>query len=90
MEYLIPIKIEKLPEDDIDGYLATCDEFPVFHAQGKTIEETVTNAKEVMEALIDVYIEKGKVLPFVVKNQKETNASILLDVPDACVAAAAA
>ncbi|AHF97250.1 antitoxin, HicB family [Desulfurella acetivorans A63] len=51
MEKLINIKIEKLPEG---FYLATSDDIQGFIAQGRTIEETIEIARDVVKKLIEL------------------------------------
>lgn len=51
---------------DEDGcYLIHLPEFPaqLFHTHGKTYEEALQNAQEVLELLVEEYQEDGKPLP---------------------------
>ncbi len=49
MEHVIQLHIEKLPEG---LYLATSDEVQVLIAQGRTIQETIAIAGDVVKKLI--------------------------------------
>jgi len=57
MEYLIKLHIEKLPEG---FYLATFDEVQDLVAQGKTEEETLAIAKNVLSQKIDCQLKRVK------------------------------
>lgn len=50
MEHMIQLHIEKLPEG---MYLATSDEVQGLVAQGRTIQETIENARDVAKKLIE-------------------------------------
>jgi antitoxin HicB len=60
VEYLLPIRIERLDEG---GYLATSDVLPGFLAQGRTIAETLEIAQDVARKLVESYLERGDALP---------------------------
>jgi predicted RNase H-like HicB family nuclease len=50
--------------DDEDRiYVVTLPEFPGCHTPGKTLEEAVRHAREVIEMLVDVAREAGEPLP---------------------------
>lgn len=56
------ILIQWSDEDQV--YIASLPEFgPYAHTHGKTYEEALKNAKEVLELLIEDYQEEGKELP---------------------------
>ena len=50
MEHMIQIHIERLPEG---VYLATSDEVQGLVAQGRTIQETLENARDVVKKLLE-------------------------------------
>ena len=58
MERIINLHIEKLPEG---AYLATSDEIQGLVAQGRTIQETIEIARDVVKKLLESQKEdKGK------------------------------
>lgn len=78
MEYLIPIEIQALEEDD---YLATSQVFPDLLAQGRTIAETIEIAQDVARKLVESYIEHGDPLPQVLKNYLVNKTPIEVRIP---------
>lgn len=61
MEHIINLHIEKLPEG---VYLATSDEVQGLVAQGRTIQETIEIARDVVKKLLEAQEEgKGAPLP---------------------------
>ncbi|ODS41039.1 hypothetical protein BEH94_01095 [Candidatus Altiarchaeales archaeon WOR_SM1_SCG] len=79
MEYLLHITIEKLEGDE--GYIAEAKDFPDLFAHGKSISETIKNAKSVVDALIEDYIQEGDPLPFQLAEQKRLDTNVILDIP---------
>lgn len=57
MERLINLQIEKLPEG---YYLVVSDDLPGLVAQGKTISETITIAKDVAQKILESMAEKNQ------------------------------
>lgn len=56
MEHMIQLHIEKLPEGN---YLATSDEVQGLVAQGRTIQETIEIARDVVKKLIEAQTGPG-------------------------------
>ncbi|MDN5751998.1 MAG: hypothetical protein L0H15_01795 [Nitrosospira sp.] len=54
MERIVNLHIEKLPEG---AYLATSDEVQGLVAQGRTIQETIEIARDVVERLLEAQEE---------------------------------
>ena len=77
MEILFKLKIEKLPEG---VYLATSEEVPGLVAQGRTIDETVEIAKDVVRKLYESYIERGEKPPFKISADDNVEMSIAVPV----------
>ncbi|QEP43506.1 type II toxin-antitoxin system HicB family antitoxin [Ectothiorhodospiraceae bacterium BW-2] len=61
MEHIVNIHIEAL--DDGVGYLATSDEIQGLVAQGQTVEETLTIARDVVKQLLQARTERNSQLP---------------------------
>lgn len=59
MERIVNLHIEKLPEG---VYLATSDEVQGLVAQGRTIQETIEIARDVVKKLLEAQ-EEGKGVP---------------------------
>jgi predicted RNase H-like HicB family nuclease len=58
--YKFPVIIEK----DEDGFfVADCPEIQGYHAQGKTIEEAITNIRDVIKLNLKVLKEERRELP---------------------------
>jgi len=64
-----------------EGYIAKSKDFPDLFAHGNTISETIKNAKKVVEALIEDYIQEGDPLPFQIAEQKKLETNVILDIP---------
>ena len=79
MEYLLQITVEKLEGDE--GYIARSNDFPDLFAHGKNISEKIKNAKDVVNALVEDYIEEGDPLPFHAIKQKKLDTNVILDIP---------
>ncbi len=77
MEIIFKLKIEKLPEG---VYLATSDEIPGLVAQGRTIDETVEIAKDVVKKLYESYIERNEKPPFKVSSSNKFEMNIAVPV----------
>lgn len=61
--YTFPVIIEK----DQDGYfIADCPDLQGCHAQGKTLEEAITNIRDVIKLHIQILKEENKEIPKVV------------------------
>ena len=58
-KYSVTIQWSK--EDQL--YIATLPEFPICHTHGKTYEEAVQQAEEVIELLIETFEEDKRRLP---------------------------
>lgn len=58
--YQFPIIIEK----DEDGYfIADCPDLPGCHAQGRTLEEAITNIREVAQLHLEILKEDKQEIP---------------------------
>ena len=79
MEYLLQITIEKLEGNE--GYIAKARDFPDLFAHGKSVSETIKNTKEVVNALIEDYIQEGDPLPFQTVEQKKFETNVILNIP---------
>jgi predicted RNase H-like HicB family nuclease len=75
-EYMLDIKIEKLPEG---GYLATSNSIQGLVAQGRTIAETMEIARDVARKIIESCIEHGDPMPF--KKEAKHKGAFNLKIP---------
>jgi predicted RNase H-like HicB family nuclease len=60
MEHLINVHIEALEEG---GYLATSDEIQGLVAQGRTVQETMEIARDVVRRLMEAQAERAVEIP---------------------------
>jgi len=77
LEYLIPLKIEKLEEG---GYLATSDALQGLIAQGRSIAETMEIAQDVARKLVESYIEHGDPLPYEIEPPKKVMQDVKIPI----------
>ena len=59
-EYSFTVAIEPCGEG---GYFGTCPALPGCHVQGETYEETLSELKEAIKAMIQDYLEDGEAPP---------------------------
>lgn len=59
-KYILPVEIQSLEEG---GYLARSPDLPGFLVQAETVEEVISLAPGVAQALIESMREKGVALP---------------------------
>jgi len=63
MANLLRYAIVLEPEPDAGGFSVHIPAFPEAHTQGETIEECLTNAREVIELCLDVRRDEGEEAP---------------------------
>ena len=59
--YMVSVRVE--PLEDVEGYLAICDDIPGCHAEGDTVAEAIENIQDVAKAILEFSLEKGLGLP---------------------------
>jgi len=59
-EYSFTVIIEPCDEG---GYFGTCPAIPGCHVQGETYEETLSELKSAVKAMVEDYLEDGEVPP---------------------------
>lgn len=60
MQYKIPLVLAPQPEG---GFTVTSPSLPELVTEGETAEEALTNAKDALAAVVEIYQELGRPLP---------------------------
>jgi antitoxin HicB len=60
MNYKLPLILTPQPEG---GYTVTSPMLPELITEGDTIDEALTNAKDALAAVVEIYEDQGRTLP---------------------------